>query len=78
VVCDELIGQDVLEHCRPECEIIVMGKRGGSDKATKQTDINATIVAYCQEGKTVVRVKGGDPLLFGRMADEVRVARQHQ
>ena len=78
VVCDELIGQDVLAHCRADCEIIVMGKRGGSAKATKQSDINSAIVAHCQQGKTVVRVKGGDPLLFGRMADEVRAARQHR
>jgi siroheme synthase len=53
-----------------------MGKRGGSDTATKQGDINDVLAAHGREGKVIVRLKGGDPLLFGRVADEVRRLRQ--
>lgn len=77
VVTDALAGTEVLQHCRSECEIVAMGKRGGDDRATSQEDINTLIVERCRAGQTVVRLKGGDPLVFGRAADELRALRQN-
>lgn len=77
VVADELLGEEVLQHCKPSCEIIRMGKRGGRAKSAKQADINDALVSHCKEGKLVVRLKGGDPLLFGRAADEIRACIAH-
>lgn len=77
VVCDELIGNDVLSSCRKDATIMTMGKRGGRETSTKQNDINDVIVKLCKEGKMVVRLKGGDPLLFGRAADEIRSLAKH-
>lgn len=75
VVMDALVGQEVLQHCAPHCQVVLMGKRGGDDGAANQHDINQALVDLCRAGKQVVRLKGGDPLLFGRAADEIRALR---
>lgn len=75
VIYDALIGEDILSHCRPQCERVRMGKRGGDATSARQGDINAFMVQQCLQGKNVVRLKGGDPLLFGRAADELRALR---
>lgn len=75
VVYDALIGEDVLQHCAPTCERVRMGKRGGDAASARQEDISQLLVRHCQAGRTVVRLKGGDPLLFGRAADELRALR---
>ncbi|EDQ92408.1 uncharacterized protein MONBRDRAFT_17087 [Monosiga brevicollis MX1] len=72
VVSDALIGPEILAGVREDCLVITMGKRGGDARATKQTDINTALVEQAQQGRTVVRLKGGDPLLFGRVAEEMR------
>jgi uroporphyrinogen III methyltransferase/synthase len=69
VVYDFLANEALLEHARPGAEIVFMGKRGGG--ATRpQADIDALLIARAREGKTVARLKGGDPLLFGRGGEE--------
>src|SRR6185295_12230803 len=50
-------------------ECILVGKHGGGEK-TKQEDINALMIARARAGKTVVRLKGGDPFIFGRGGEE--------
>ncbi|MCL2149014.1 MAG: uroporphyrinogen-III C-methyltransferase, partial [Methanomassiliicoccaceae archaeon] len=68
VVHDALIDAGILDECKG-AELIDAGKRGGDHKMT-QGEINDTLVRLAAEGKTVVRLKGGDPFLFGRGAEE--------
>ena len=56
----------------PRAEIHDVGKRGGSSESTSQDDINALLVRLGREGKRVVRLKGGDPLMFGRGSEEAQ------
>ncbi|MDQ2867347.1 MAG: uroporphyrinogen-III C-methyltransferase [Verrucomicrobiota bacterium] len=69
LVYDALCNSDLLGWARPDAEIIFAGKRSG-DHALKQEEINALLVEKARSGKTVVRLKGGDPFLFGRGAEE--------
>ena len=74
VVCDELVNKELLQQCPPACEIHFVGKRAGSHRAT-QPEINARLVKLARSGKKVVRLKGGDPLIFGRAGEEMQVLR---
>jgi uroporphyrinogen III methyltransferase/synthase len=69
VLYDHLVNPGLLELTRPECERIFAGKQGGRP-CRPQTDIDAALVALGQAGKTVVRLKGGDPFIFGRGGEE--------
>ncbi|HYR95636.1 MAG TPA: uroporphyrinogen-III C-methyltransferase [Candidatus Binatus sp.] len=70
IVHDYLVGRRLLELVRPEAEVIALG--GGHEGAGRlaQADIEALLVARARAGKTVVRLKNGDPFLFGRGAEE--------
>ncbi|MDR3206623.1 MAG: uroporphyrinogen-III C-methyltransferase [Candidatus Methanoplasma sp.] len=68
VVFDALANSDLLDEC-PNAEKIDVGKRCGDHKM-RQDDINKLLVDVSADGKTVVRLKGGDPFLFGRGAEE--------
>jgi uroporphyrin-III C-methyltransferase len=69
VLHDALINEALLKLARPGAEIIYAGKRGGK-KSCKQSDISRTLVALARKGKRVLRLKGGDPFVFGRGAEE--------
>ncbi len=69
VVHDRLVGPGVLAHCRPGAELVDVSKRPGGDSAA-QRDINDLLIARARDGLEVVRLKGGDPLVFGRGAEE--------
>ncbi len=69
VVYDALIGDAVLGLARPGCERIFAGKRGGRP-SPKQADITRRLIELAGENKRVLRLKGGDPFVFGRGADE--------
>lgn len=70
ILCDKLANPALLELARPDAEIVHVPKRIGPGSAT-QEQINQTLVAKALEGKTVVRLKGGDPCIFGRVTEEV-------
>lgn len=69
VVYDYLANDALLVHARPDAELIYVGKKGG-DHTLSQSGINELIVAKAKEGKTVARLKGGDPYMFGRGGEE--------
>ena len=69
VVYDYLANSNFLDMCRPECEKIYVGKRAGSH-TLKQEEINRLLVEHARRGKAVVRLKGGDPFIFGRGGEE--------
>jgi uroporphyrinogen III methyltransferase/synthase len=70
VIYDRLVNPSLLKLAPRNAEIIPVPKRTGSDSVT-QEEINKLLVEKASEGKTVVRLKGGDPSIFGRCAEEV-------
>lgn len=70
IVYDRLVSQSVLDLARREAEYIYVGKIPGG-KSTPQTEINDILVAKAQQGLSVVRLKSGDPLIFGRADEEI-------
>jgi uroporphyrinogen III methyltransferase / synthase len=69
VVYDALVNADLLQLAPKSVEIIYAGKRAG-DHAIAQNELNSLLVAKAREGKRVVRLKGGDPYVFGRGGEE--------
>ena len=69
VLYDALISPMVLGHCKPGATLIPVGKRAGQHSAS-QDEINALLVEHGSAGKRVVRLKGGDPFVFGRGGEE--------
>ena len=69
VVYDYLASPGLLKHCREDAELIYVGKKGG-EHTLGQADINALLVDKAQAGLCVARLKGGDPYVFGRGAEE--------
>lgn len=67
---DDLVSRDVLELARPGTRIVEVGKRGGC-AATPQEFILRLMGRYARQGRTVARVKGGDPFIFGRAGEEI-------
>lgn len=68
VMIDDLVNPAVLEHC-PNARVISVGKRGGC-RSTPQAFIHRLLLRYSRQGKCVVRLKGGDPCIFGRGSEE--------
>jgi uroporphyrin-III C-methyltransferase / precorrin-2 dehydrogenase / sirohydrochlorin ferrochelatase len=71
---DRLAGEGVLDHARREAELIPVGKAKGAHSVL-QEEINALLVARALAGETVVRLKGGDPFIFGRGGEELDALR---
>lgn len=75
IVHDALVDPSLLERrdpSRPPAELHDVGKRGGDDRSARQEDINDLLVQLAREGRTVVRLKGGDPFVFGRGSEEAQ------
>lgn len=70
ILFDDLVSRDVLDFARREARKMLVGKTGFGPSC-KQEDINALMVGLARQGKRVVRLKGGDPLIFGRAAEEL-------
>lgn len=71
---DRLVGDDVMALAPAHAEHVPVGKSKG-DHSVPQTDIHARMIEAARAGKTVVRLKGGDPFIFGRGGEEVQALR---
>lgn len=69
VIYDNLIDNTILDNCKKDCVKIYAGKSSGHH-SMKQEEINALIVSEAEKGNTVLRLKGGDPFVFGRGSEE--------
>ena len=77
VLHDDLVSHEVLAVLPPSAQVVNVGKRCGA-KSVSQDEINALLVQLAREGKTVARLKSGDPLLFGRGGEEIEALRRAQ
>ena len=75
ILHDALAPQPILELARREAVVINVGKRG-FEKSWRQKDINALLIAHASSGQRVVRLKSGDPAVFGRLDEETGVLAQ--
>jgi uroporphyrin-III C-methyltransferase len=76
VLYDALVNEAILQHAAPSAALVYVGKRKGA-KAYAQSEINERIVAYAHCCGHVVRLKGGDPFVFGRGHEELLYAQQN-
>lgn len=70
ILVDDLVHESILAHAREGARIVHVGKRGGC-KSTPQAFIEKLMLMAAREGETVVRLKGGDPFIFGRGGEEI-------
>ena len=70
ILFDDLVSDDVLDLARREAKRMLVGKRGGR-VSCKQDDINDVMLRLARQGKHVVRLKSGDPMIFGRAGEEI-------
>lgn len=75
ILHDDLVSAAVLDLALPGIRLINVGKRCGP-KSIGQEDINARLISYARRGLEVVRLKGGDPLVFGRAGEELAALRR--
>ena len=71
VVYDYLASKKLLKHAPESAELIYVGKKGGVKHTFTQKEINQMLVDHAKDGKRVVRLKGGDPFIFGRGGEEL-------
>src|SRR6185436_7821915 len=74
ILYDRLVSREILELARREAKRMLVGKVGGG-ASCRQDDINRLMVQLARDGKRVVRLKGGDPMVFGRAAEELGACR---
>jgi uroporphyrin-III C-methyltransferase len=70
ILIDELVSRGCLAHARADAKVIEVGKRGGC-RSTPQAFIEKLLVLYARQNRIVARLKGGDPFVFGRGAEEL-------
>jgi uroporphyrin-III C-methyltransferase/precorrin-2 dehydrogenase/sirohydrochlorin ferrochelatase len=75
ILYDDLVGAEILELARREARRVAVGKTGHGPSCT-QADINSEIVRLANAGEIVVRLKGGDPLIFGRATEEIEACQR--
>jgi uroporphyrin-III C-methyltransferase / precorrin-2 dehydrogenase / sirohydrochlorin ferrochelatase len=74
ILFDDLVSTDVLDFARREAKKMLVGKTGHAPSC-KQDDINALMISLARAGRRVVRLKGGDPMIFGRADEEIAACR---
>jgi uroporphyrinogen III methyltransferase/synthase len=77
IIYDYLASPKLLKHVREDAKFIYAGKKGGTKHTHTQDEINAMLVEYAKAGKIVVRLKGGDPFIFGRGGEELEMLVKH-
>jgi uroporphyrin-III C-methyltransferase len=79
VLYDALTGNEILDLANPDSTKIYVGKlyKDGQDQVTRQNEIHAYFLEYAVQNKKVVRLKSGDPMIFGRGAEEVRFCKEN-
>jgi uroporphyrin-III C-methyltransferase len=75
VLHDDLVAPEILDLIAPSAQVQSVGKRAGS-KAIRQEEINFLMVTLAASGRQVVRLKSGDPLVFGRAGEEIEALRR--
>lgn len=70
LLVDDLVNPEILKHANPQARVVHVGKRGGC-ASTPQAFIHQLMIQAAQEGHHVVRLKGGDPFVFGRGGEEM-------
>ncbi|MBF0384282.1 MAG: uroporphyrinogen-III C-methyltransferase [Candidatus Omnitrophica bacterium] len=75
ILFDRLISKDILKYAKPSAILKFVGKEKG--RSIDQEKINQTILSFASKGKTVARVKGGDPFIFGRGQEEMLFLREN-
>ena len=74
LLVDDLVHDDILAFARNDARVIYVGKRGGC-RSTPQEFIERLMIAEANQGRVVVRLKGGDPFMFGRGGEECEALR---
>jgi uroporphyrin-III C-methyltransferase len=78
IITDRLVNPAIIEqHAQPDAEIVLAGKQGYNEASVSQQEINGLIVKHALEGKTVLRLKGGDVAFFSNVLDELKTAATH-
>jgi uroporphyrin-III C-methyltransferase len=75
LLVDDLVSQEIVAFAAPTARVVYVGKRGGC-KSTPQAFIEKLMVMAAKEGEDVVRLKGGDPFIFGRGGEEIEHLRE--
>ena len=75
ILIDDLVAPGILDFARREAKKMLVGKTGAKPSC-KQDEINALMVSLARAGKRVVRLKGGDPMIFGRAGEEIAACRK--
>ena len=75
ILIDDLVAPGVLDFARREAKKMLVGKTGYGPSC-KQDEINALMISLAKTGKRVVRLKGGDPMIFGRASEEIEACRE--
>jgi uroporphyrinogen III methyltransferase / synthase len=70
IVYDALVSPELLRLASASAERIFAGKKGGEERSAEQSEINRTLIEHARAGRRVVRLKGGDPFIFGRGGEE--------
>ena len=74
ILIDDLVAPEILDFARREAKKMLVGKTG-SGPSCKQEEINSLMISLARAGKRVVRLKGGDPMIFGRAGEEIAACR---
>lgn len=78
ILCDRLVSPEIIErYAHKKAEIVYVGKECSKNASTPQSRINTLIIDYASQGKTVVRLKGGDISFFSNVLDELEILKQH-
>ena len=78
VIYDYLVSPELLKLAPSKAELIYAGKKGGGEKTIAQAELNRMLIDHARKGRVVVRLKGGDPFIFGRGGEEAEALARAQ